>query len=250
MSAFELPDEAGWVLDAPGASPHKLARCLPASLRKHVNAQAFLRACHQHARTVATLAEHMRRAPAAEVRDSLLDVETCAGKLGLAIRGLAGTDAQRAVVDTLATLSLGASAIEHGESLFVAVDELGFPGLNELLARMERDLATLAALTARVGADAQSLALLAEAAALEIPTTRNPARGPERLLVRLIVRSFIANFAARPPGRSWFADDFCATVARAIGLTVGHTLVGQIVAEADAPPRISRRQQRPPPHGI
>lgn len=244
MSAFELPDEAGWVHAAPDARPEKLRPYLPARLRKHRSAEAFLRACAGHARTVATLAAHTRQAPTALVRDSLLAVEQESNRLGLALRRLAGTDAHRAVVDTLGVLSLRAGAIDGGETLFKAVSELGFPGVSTLLERMARDLAALAELTARVGADARSLALLAGAAAGEVPTDRNPARGPERMLAHLIVQSYIACFGVRPPKRSWFADEFCARVGAAIGLTIGHTVVGQVVAEADAPPKkISRRQR-------
>lgn len=247
MSAFELPDEAGWVCDAPGATPYKVTQWLPTKIRRHVNAQSFASACYSHARTVATLARHMQQDPPGQVRDALLHVERCTVQLQDAITQLAGTDAHRAVAVTVDELRVFAGARESGEPIFTSISELGFRGLPDLLGRLERDLQGLAELTASVRKDVHQLALLLQDAADEIQTNRNPTRRLESLLVSLIVESYIAHFGEKPTKRGWFADILCARVGKAIGLTIGHTLVGDMVAAAKVPPKdpVVRSRRRP-----
>lgn len=222
-SRFQATTKGSLVGPVFGLDRTILRGSLPPKLRRHSNVEAFLDAVESYAAGMASMADQTdleEAATAASVRDDLNGVEVAAHRMQHALSPLSNASV---TFDVLATqfAYLAHRARDRGEPIdgrpvvpFLPPDVPGH----------------LAALLARIDTDLQTLRIACSHAATKIRPERSQQKSHARLLVLGIAELYRAHFAAMPPKRGLFADAFVEHIAQAMGWSIGHRVVGEVVA--------------------
>lgn len=218
---FSAAVEVGRIVAAvPGIDRARLCEALPQALRKHANVGAFLDAVECCAAHVADMAADVTGVTPATLRDELVGVETAAHAMQNALQPLAHASA------AFETLSV------QFAYLALRAHERGAPTAGRpVVPALPAEVPELPVLLARIHADLQTLRDACEYTADRIA---NPLRSTpkyyERWVVELIALEYRHHFGKLPPKRGLFADALIEHVAQAMGMTIGHYVVGEVVA--------------------
>lgn len=171
---------------------------------------AFIEQVIGAASTIRSASDTAAERTPAERRDALLAIERAAHATQAALHPLAhGSD----LFDLVASHDSYRRIVATREGSRSS----SATSLSELLQHVDRDLSELRAICEYVGE--------------RISPSRASPKDSERVLADQIVGAHIRAFGCLPPIRGWFAS-FVQEVGMAIGLSVGHKVVGEAVKRA------------------
>jgi hypothetical protein len=87
----------------------------------------------------------------------------------------------------------------------------------------------LAALLQRISGDLEALRTACTHTAQKIKPKRSTEKSTERNVVELVVKAYEGAFGELPPLSDWFTDDLVAFVGQRMGLSIGKTVVTEVV---------------------
>ena len=211
-----------WVVVEPGAGLDiaQLAECLPGHLQGHQGVPSFVRSVSEWAGLVGSLVKDWPAVTGKDMREGLRRVEDLAYEMQTAMQPLAqGSEMFKTLNVDFKYLHLRAHEVggmTEGRPVVPALPA-DVPLLPELLTRLHEDL--------------ESLRVACSHLAGKIRPDQNPTKCLERMLVEGVARSYLEHFGERPPKRGNFADALIPHIAGAIGMDIGHRVVGEVVSK-------------------
>lgn len=160
-----------------------------------------------------------------EARKQLVDVERAARRMQVALGPLAGGS-------QLYDLAAGKFSFAH---TFARAKRTRGPDEIDMEFFIDPP-GSLWVLLERVDADLTLLRVVCDYVAAQVKPDRNAPKGPERGLVHMVATVHRDCYGRWPPARSWF-EPFMIYVGKEVGLDLGHTVVGSVVAELKASTR-------------
>lgn len=192
---------------------------LPAKLRAHPAAAAFLAAANEAAAEVADMHADAPDTTGDGTAEALRKVEAAARRMQAAMLPMAdGSEASRTLHSTAHYLlqrtregSIGATGRPAVPAMHTTAADA-----QELLQRLHADLAALRTACGH--------------AAAQIKPRRSMPKGHERQLVVLLADAHRQHFGTLPPARGWFLP-FAQDVAARIGLSLGRRVIVDAITE-------------------
>lgn len=218
---FDRPLLGGFVEPVP-VHLAALRLFLPAKLREHAHADAFLQAVADALALVADMRNGSPDQTADEARDRVRAIEAAARRMVAALHPLSTSanartsfDAMSAHYEYMAWRARVPGPEDSDRPTVPALPPDAPTTLAQLLTRIELDLRTL---EATCGATAGAIN----------PAQRRQEKAYERRLAALIAEAHIEHFGSKPPVRGWFAA-FVAEAGAVIFLDIGQRIVGEVV---------------------
>lgn len=217
---FGATDCGGWVKPVSDLAPERLREYLPPKLQAHPGAEAFMAGVRDSAELVATWREDLPAETPDTVRDRIRAVEAAARRMQAALAPL------KRQSDAFDCMDVNAGY------LLLRTREVGMPTEGRpVVPRLHTDADDLTHMLQRLHDDLGALQVLCAHTAAHVRPERSTPKHYERQLVAAAAEHYRHHFGKWPPKRSWFADAFLPYVGECIGLTIGHRIVGEVIAE-------------------
>lgn len=219
MPLFWSDDRGGWVKPLPELAPGLLGEYLPERLRDDPRATGFLAATRDSAETIAQMVEGRQSETTDTVRDQIQGIEAAARRMQAALKPL------EAASEAFEWLQADA------HYLLLRTREVNMPTEGRpVVPPLHTDATDLAHMLQRMHDDLGALRVLCDHTAGKVQPQRSTPKHYERQLVSAIADHYRHHFGELPPKRSWFADEFMVYVGECVGLTIGHRIVGEVIA--------------------
>lgn len=198
-----------------------LRELLPADLKLHPAADAFLLQVQEIAAVVLSLADDRPAATPSEVRERLSDVAE------------AGKKAQRELLALAGASDVFSSLDAHFTYLRLHARRQGVDteGSRPAVPVLPPDVPDLPALLARIDVDLEALRVACQYAAQKIKAPRSVPNEDARRLVLGVAEAYREQFGSLPESRRWFARVFMDCIGDDLGMPIGHSVVDAVLAE-------------------